>query len=41
MERFPCPYLGADVELSDAQGRHIATRHPDLFPRRRDLSRRP
>jgi hypothetical protein len=37
MERFPCPYLGTDVELSDAQERHIATRHPDLWPRRRGL----
>jgi len=34
--RFPCPYLGADVELSEARERHIAERHPDLLPEHRD-----
>lgn len=35
MERFPCPYLGSDVELTDAQERHIVARHPDLLPEHR------
>jgi len=33
--RFPCPYLDADVELSDERERHIAERHPDLLPEHR------
>jgi hypothetical protein len=32
MTRFPCPYLGGDVELSDARERHIEEHHPDLLP---------
>ncbi|MBU4272175.1 MAG: hypothetical protein KKA28_09970 [Planctomycetes bacterium] len=29
---LPCPYLGADVELSDERERHIRNHHPDLLP---------
>lgn len=32
MERFACPYLQGEVELSDERERHIVARHPDLFP---------
>ena len=32
MNRFPCPYLHGDVELTDERERHIATHHPDLVP---------
>jgi hypothetical protein len=32
MTRFPCLYLGAEVELSDERERHIAEQHPDLLP---------
>ena len=32
MTRFPCPYLEAEVELTDERKRHIAERHPDLLP---------
>jgi hypothetical protein len=31
MTRFPCPYLGGDVELTDQRQQHIAEAHPDLF----------
>lgn len=34
--RFPCPYLNADVELSEDRERHIAENHPDLLPEHRD-----
>ena len=27
-----CPYLGADVELTDEREHHIRERHPDLPP---------
>jgi len=30
--RFPCPYLKAEVELTEERERHIAERHPDLLP---------
>ena len=30
--KFPCPYLGGDVELSSERETHIAERHPDLLP---------
>ncbi|MBA3611456.1 MAG: hypothetical protein H0W49_00780 [Nitrospirales bacterium] len=30
-----CPYLSADVELTDERERHIAERHPDLLPEHR------
>ncbi len=33
---FPCPYLRANVELSQQRERHIAQRHPDLLPEYRD-----
>ena len=29
---FPCPYLGAQVELTDEREQHITERHPDLLP---------
>jgi len=32
---FPCPYLNAQVELTDERERHIAERHPDLLPEHR------
>jgi len=32
MNKFLCPYLNADVELSDERKNHIAERHPDLLP---------
>ena len=32
MIRFPCPYLKAEVELTEERERHIAERHPDLLP---------
>ena len=36
MARFPCPYLNADVELTEERERHIAERHPDFLPEHRD-----
>jgi hypothetical protein len=36
MNRFPCPYLKTDVELTEERERHIAERHPDLLPRYRE-----
>ena len=36
MARFPCPYLGGEVELTDERERHIAETHPDLLPEHRD-----
>ena len=32
---MPCPYLNAEVELTDERERHIAERHPDLLPEHR------
>ena len=32
MNRFPCPYLGGEVELTEERERHITERHPDLLP---------
>lgn len=37
MRRFPCPYLNADVELTDERASHIAGSHPELLPERFDL----
>ena len=37
--KFPCPYLGSDVELSNQREAHIAERHPDLLPSYRDRIR--
>ncbi len=34
--RFPCPYLSAEVELTDQRERHIAATHPDLLPAHRE-----
>ena len=36
MTKFPCPYLGGEVELSDERERHIAEHHPDLLPAHKD-----
>ena len=30
--RLPCPYLSAEVELTDERARHIRESHPDLLP---------
>ena len=32
MQRFPCPYLNGEVELTDEREAHIAQTHPDLLP---------
>lgn len=32
MHRFRCPYLDAEVELTEERARHITDRHPDLLP---------
>ena len=29
MKTYPCPYLGAEVELSDERENHIAENHPE------------
>jgi hypothetical protein len=31
-ESFPCPYLDAEVELTDERQDHIAHNHPDVLP---------
>ena len=36
MVRFSCPYLKAEVELSEEREVHIAANHPDLLPEHRD-----
>jgi hypothetical protein len=36
MTRFSCPYLKAEVELTEERERHIRERHPDLLPQGRD-----
>ena len=33
---FLCPYLSAEVELTDERERHVARSHPDLLPEYRD-----
>jgi len=33
--RFPCPWLGREVELTFEREIHIEDRHPDLLPRHR------
>jgi hypothetical protein len=35
MIRFPRPYLRREIKLTEARERHIAERHPDLFPEHR------
>jgi len=35
MTRFACPYLSAEVELSDERERHITENHPELLPEHR------
>ena len=32
-ERFPCPYLNGEVELTDERRAHLFQQHPDLWPR--------
>jgi uncharacterized protein YuzE len=39
MTKFPCPYLGGEVELSDERERHIEEHHPDLLPENKDRIR--
>jgi len=34
--RFPCSYLGSEVNLTPERERHIAEQHPDLLPAHRD-----
>jgi hypothetical protein len=36
MTKFPCPYLGGEVDLSEERERHIAEHHPDLLPDHKD-----
>jgi len=36
LHRFSCPFLNADVELTEERELHIAERHPDLLPTHRD-----
>lgn len=37
MLRFPCPYIAAEVGLSEERERHVLERHPDLLPEHRAL----
>ena len=39
--RFPCPYLGGEVDLTEERERHITERHPDLLPEHRERIARP
>ena len=36
MAKFPCPYLNADVELTEEREAHISDKHPDLLPEHRN-----
>jgi len=36
VNRYACPYLKGEVELTEERERHIAGRHPDLLPEHRD-----
>jgi uncharacterized protein YuzE len=36
MSSFSCPFLKAEVQLTDERERHIEQRHPDLLPDHRD-----
>jgi len=36
MTTFPCPYLRAEVELTEERERHIMEQHPDLLPEHRE-----
>ncbi len=36
-DRFPCPYLHNEVELTDEREQHIARSRPDRLPKHRDL----
>lgn len=33
MKKYPCPYLGGDVDLTDEREQHITATHPDLLPK--------
>lgn len=35
MPRYPCPYLGSEVELTEERAQHIAEQHPELLPEHR------
>ncbi len=35
MSHLPCPFLGAEVEITEERERHIAEHHPDLLPEHR------
>ena len=37
MNRFPCPFLAGEVDLTEERERHIAKRHPELLPEHRGL----
>jgi hypothetical protein len=34
-ERFPCPYLGGEVELTGERAQHVLGRHDELWPAHR------
>ncbi|MBS1786851.1 MAG: hypothetical protein JST85_03975 [Acidobacteria bacterium] len=36
MALFPCPYLQAEVEMTDEREQHIAEQHPDILPEHLD-----
>ena len=36
MSSFSCPFLKAEVQLTDEREGHIEQRHPDLLPDHRD-----
>jgi len=36
MSWLPCPYLKAEVELTEEREHHIAERHPELLPEPRE-----
>jgi len=36
MERFPCPYLNGEVELTSEREQHIIETHPNLLPEHRE-----
>ncbi|MBI1955364.1 MAG: hypothetical protein HYS38_03125 [Acidobacteria bacterium] len=33
---FPCPYLNAEVKLTEEREKHIAEHHPELLPAHRN-----
>ncbi len=36
MQRYSCPYLRGEIELTSEREKHIAQCHPDLMPEHRD-----